>query len=176
MTWLALEALLRHMSGTASSQVTNAWKISTSQIGWVTESVVGASLIARTDGRIAPFTPAADDCGIDLLALDKASGRSIALQVKAWTGTPSSDLTVQFDTRKKTYNDFSFLVAVYMPLPNLSIEYAWFIPMPVVKELSSERAGKYIVRCSTRPKSRDAFSRFRMDVDGLTASVLAELT
>ena len=151
-------------------------KVTSSQIGWITESVVGANLIARTGGRIAPYTPAADDCGIDLLALDKASGRSVALQVKAWTGSPSSDLTVQFDTRKKTYNDFSFLVAVYVPLPNLSIEYAWFVPMPVVKELSSERAGKYIVRCSTRPKSRDAFSRFRMDVDGLIAAVLAELT
>lgn len=151
-------------------------KVTSSQIGWVTESVVGANLIARTDGRIAPFTPAADDCGIDLLALDKASGRSVALQVKAWTGAPSSDLTVQFDTRKKTYNDFSFLVAVYVPLPNLSIEYAWFIPMPIVKELSSERAGKYIVRCSTRPKSQDVFARFRKDADGLASAVLAELT
>lgn len=151
-------------------------KITSSQIGWITESVVGANLIARTGGRIAPFTPAADDCGIDLLAMDKLSGQSVALQVKAWTKTPSDDLTVQFDTRTATYNDFAFLIAVYMPLPNLSIEYAWFIPMPLVKKLSSEKSGKFIVRCSTRPKSRDAFSRFRMDVDGLTAAVLAEMT
>ena len=151
-------------------------KVTSSQIGWITESVVGVNLIARTGGRIAPFSPVADDCGIDLLALDKHAGKTIALQVKAWTGAPSSDLTVQFDTRKKTYNDFSFLVAVFMPLPNLNIEYAWFIPMPVVKELSSERAGKYIVRCSTRPKSRDVFSQFRMDADGLTSAVMSELT
>ncbi|MEQ8441280.1 MAG: hypothetical protein RIM33_11730 [Alphaproteobacteria bacterium] len=151
------------------------YSVTSSQIGWITESVVGANLIARSGGRIAPFTPVADDCGVDLLAMDKASGRTVALQVKAWTRGPSTDQTIQFDIRKSTFNAFSYFIGVWVPLPELEIAYAWFLPMRDVPDFARDARSHLIVRCSTGPNTRDKMSLFRMDSEGLVAAIQATL-
>lgn len=61
--------------------------LTSTQVGLLAENLVTNALLIAFDGRLAPFRPVADDYGIDLLVYDKATGRSLPLQVKARTKT-----------------------------------------------------------------------------------------
>lgn len=60
-------------------------KPSSTQIGAVAENPVANALMVESAGRLSPFSPVADDDGIDLLIYDKESGRALPAQVKSRT-------------------------------------------------------------------------------------------
>ena len=76
--------------------------LTSTQKGKVNEYLVAASILLASSGRLSPFVPISDDHGIDLIALDKASQRSVCLQVKSAVANPKRK-TVQFDVQKSTY-------------------------------------------------------------------------
>lgn len=137
--------------------------VTSSQKGWITENIVAASLIMGSEGRLAPYVPLADDHGVDLLVLDKNSGQTIALQVKAWTGEPSKGGTVQFDTRKATFSAHQnlFFAMVYVPFPDTRLKYVWFVPSEGLPETANSSGEKYALTCSVKPGSSDRASRYR---------------
>ena len=151
--------------------------VTSSQIGWITESVVGAALIAHSNGRISPFFPASDDHGVDLIAYGKETGRTLSLQVKAWTKAPHRSGRVQFDTRKETYlpTRNRYLAALYMPLPALAVEYVWFLPTHLLPEIATESSAKYALACSAKPHTKDRASGFRMTAAEFVSAVLDRL-
>lgn len=63
----------------------------------------------RSEGRLSPFSPVADDDGIDLLIYDKLTGRALPAQVKSRTvalkrrGKEDRGNTVHFEVRKATF-------------------------------------------------------------------------
>lgn len=150
--------------------------LTTTQIAAISEGVVAAQIMAASAGRLSMFAPMADDHGIDLLIYDKLTGKTLPIQVKAWTRSPNArDGTVQFDIRASTIPtavDGVFLVVV-IPLPSLTIENAWLIPMSRLDEVATERRGKYALVPSTRSTSRDRYTPFRVaGSEALTARLL----
>lgn len=60
--------------------------LTSSQKGTISEYFVATALMTASDGRLSPFVPLSDDHGIDLIVLDKETGRSVSVQVKSWIG------------------------------------------------------------------------------------------
>lgn len=52
-------------------QSSEGYRLTSTQIGAIGESVVAVGLTLTSQGRLAPFKPFADDDGIDLLIYDK---------------------------------------------------------------------------------------------------------
>jgi hypothetical protein len=69
--------------------------LTSTQKGTVNEYLVAASIMLASSGRLSPFVPLSDDHGIDLIALDKLSQRSVCLQVKSAIASAKRK-TVQF--------------------------------------------------------------------------------
>lgn len=78
--------------------------LSTVQKGKVTEALVASTLTLASGGRLSPFAPLSDDCGIDLMVLDKKTHRTLALQIKSRIANPARP-TVQFNIRKASFGD-----------------------------------------------------------------------
>lgn len=150
-------------------------RISSTQTAWITETVVAATVIAQSNGRLSPFAPLADDHGMDLLVYDKETAATIGLQVKAWARPAMKNGTVQFDTGKSTFKPHAtaFVVGLYMPLPSLSIEHVWLVPSTELPKLARDYPEKYAMVCSTKPDTQDGFRRWRMASSDMVSGLLS---
>ena len=152
--------------------------VSTTQLGAIGEALVATQLILSSQGQLAPFTPFADDDGIDLLVYDKFSKRSQPLQIKSRSKVDDPDAqTVQFDVRISTYSEEGngHLIAVLMH--GMSIECAWLIPMSELKQVARKAPGKFVVVASAKPSSNDRYSQFRhFDFDDLADALILSLS
>lgn len=156
------------------SATSSAISISSSQKGWITEGLVAMAMILHSGGRLAPYSPAADDHGIDLLVYDKQTARTVALQVKAWTSQPDKAGTIQFDTRKATFQVWPnlFSVMVYVPFPSTVIEQVWLIPSEDIPTVAHSYKSKYALTCSIKPESKDKASAYRCSPDVFIERIL----
>ena len=153
-------------------------RLSSSQRGRIAEHYAATALMVATGGRLSPFFPLVDDHGIDLIVFDKATGRSLAVQVKSWlaAGGPERRGTVQFDIRKATFAESADAVVIAVVLdPNrMALEASWLIPMADVPALSVVHADKYALTPSRVLQSRDRYARYRYsDAGSLGEAVLA---
>ena len=117
-------------------------------------------------GRLTPFMPLADDDGLDLMLLDKRTGKTIPVQVKGRTGVDAAGRgTVQFDLRKKTYTTLygSVLLAVLIDVESVTIGQSWLPPMAAVPKISSDKGEVFAIRASAMPESRDRCRRYRCE-------------
>lgn len=148
--------------------------LSSSQRGTIAEYFVATALMAASGGRLSPFVPLVDDHGVDLVVLDKETGRSVAVQVKSWLGGQTDRATVQFDVRKSTYReaDGGALVALVLDPEGMAMEAAWLIPMADVPSVAVERQDKYAMAPSRSPGSRDRYARYRHGDAGSLARAL----
>lgn len=133
--------------------------------------------MASSGGRLSPFTPVSDDHGVDLVVVDKETGQSVQVQVKAWLATESdARRTVQFDLRKATYRadeTASVLIAVVLDARRMNLDVAWLIPMKVVPKIATEQTTKYALTPSRSPSSRDRYSPYRhLNAGDLAKAVL----
>jgi hypothetical protein len=139
-------------------------EISHTQLGRIGEYIVSMSLLMHSRGRLSPFTPAADDDGIDLLVYDKLTGHALPLQVKARTRTLKARRnTVHFQVRRATFREESrgFLLALYYERDGLQVQRAWLVPMSELIDVA--RAGKddLRIRPSIKTTSADRFTPYR---------------
>ncbi|WP_339085463.1 hypothetical protein [Hyphomicrobium sp. ghe19] len=134
------------------------------QKGRIAESLVASSLILASGGRLSPFTPLSDDCGIDLIVLDKETRRSLCIQVKSRIEKPPRP-TVQFGVRKSSFRDDPnrFLLGVLFDPVNPALTTSWFIPMARVAVLGVEKSGTYAVMPAIASDSNDRYRTFRHD-------------
>jgi len=154
-------------------------KLTSSQRGRIAELYVAATLIAASGGRLSPFTPVSDDHGVDLVVLDKQTGRTAAIQVKAWLMPAVKRRTVQFDVRKATFVDYrnTVLLALTLDAAMMSLDAAWLIPMVDVPRIAVERPDKYALTPSRSPSSRDRYCPYRhADTQSLTKAMLGFLS
>lgn len=154
------------------------YKLTTTQIGAVGESVAATGLVLASGGRLAPFRPYADDDGIDLLIYDKVSKAVMPLQVKSRTKVDNEKaMTVQFDTRKATFSDEGSSHLLALLLDGSELACAWLIPMVDLRQVSKESKTKYAVVASAKTTSNDRFTPYRhFSHEDLAKAVIAALS
>lgn len=136
--------------------------LTSTQKGKVNEYLVAASILLASSGRLSPFVPLSDDHGIDLIALDKSSQRSVYLQVKSAIANAKRK-TVQFDVQKSTFRPVPnlLLLAVLFEPTTVSVGTSWLIPMADVPSVSVEQPDKYALSPSPVATSRDRYQPYR---------------
>ncbi len=145
-------------------------ELSSVQKGKVTEALVASTLILASDGRLSPFAPISDDCGIDLIVLDKQTHLSLPIQIKSRIANPARQ-TIQFNVRKATLNDLPnrYLLGVLFDPENIALTASWLVPMSRVSEVAVDKPDKYTLAPSMQVSSKDRYQEFRLN----TASEMA---
>ena len=138
------------------------YKVTETQKGAIGENLVAQDLILKSNGRLSPFKPVADDTGIDLLVYDKETGKAWPLQVKTRTKTlKGSPNITHFEVRKATFDaslDGAVLAVLFDPeKSDLVVKRAWLIPMREFSDVASQRATKHVIRPSKKMDSKDKF-------------------
>ena len=155
--------------------VSPAYKLTQTQIGAIGESLVASELVFASNGRLAPFTPFADDGGIDLLIFDKLTKGALPIQVKSRLKVDDEKAqTVQFDVRKATFSDGgnSHLIAVLVDRTNLRC--AWLIPMSDLKRQEDSTRATFRIVASAKPTSKDQYASYRLfNYEDLARAVMA---
>ena len=144
-------------------------KPSSTQIGAIAENLVANTLMLGSNGRLSPFSPVADDDGIDMLIYDKTTGCALPAQVKSRTvalkkrGSAQRGNIVHFEVRAATFRSdrHACVVLVLLSEDCTTIERAWVVPMRELAQHAAARSTKYVVRASKSLRSRDRFSRFQ---------------
>ena len=159
-------------------------KLTGTQIGAIGENIVANTLMFESSGRLSPFTPVADDDGIDLLVYDKQSGIAMPVQVKSRMvalkkrGSQERGNIVHFEVRAATFRSdrVGYIVAVLLSDDAVRIERAWLIPMRELPKIAVKRSAKYVLRASKSLNSNDKFSPYRCrDARDLVSRILTEL-
>ena len=139
------------------------------QIGAIAENLVMNTLIIESNGRLSPFSPIADDDGIDILVYDKNTGRAVPVQVKSRTktmkkrGSEERGDIVHFEIRSATFKSdgFAYLIGVLLSKDLSKIDCSWLIPMRTVQRMASKTSVKYVIRANKKQSSKDKYSEFR---------------
>jgi hypothetical protein len=138
--------------------------LTSTQIGKVGETIVGAQLMLASAGRLSPFLPIADDGGIDLVVHDKLTGRSLTIQVKGRVAKEEDSLGyTQFDVRTATFREDAgmFLLAILLDVDQGGVRRAWLIPMAELAAVSMRKADKLSITPNPNPASRDRYTPYR---------------
>jgi len=152
--------------------------LTSSQKGKIVEYYVASTLMAASDGRLSPFVPISDDHGVDLIIMDKESGKSASVQVKSWSAKSTRN-TVQFDIRKATYSDDdrSLLLAVVLDPLTLTMETSWLLQMSKIPSLAIDKKEKYALSPNRRKSSEDKYSQYRHETPtALTEAMINTLS
>ena len=176
-TWLAVRLSIKRFGFEREGPMICDGAPSAVQKGKVTESLVASTLILASDGRLSPFAPLSDDCGVDLIILDKVTRRTLCLQVKSRIVNPSRQ-TVQFGLRKSTLSNGAkhYLLGVLFDPRNIALTASWLIPMARIPDLSVDKPDRYSLSPSTDLGSRDRYQAFRLNsASDLAEAILREL-
>lgn len=153
--------------------------LSSTQRGKIAELHVATALMSQSGGRLSPFEPISDDHGIDLVVLDKVTGRALPIQVKSWLLSPDRPVkTVQFDVRKATFSETKggVVIAVVMDPETLAMSMAWLIPLKDIPALATEQPSKYVLAPSRMADTADRYTGHRhTSIASLTRAVEALL-
>lgn len=125
--------------------------------------------MVESGGRLSPFTPQADDDGIDLLIYDKDSGRALPAQVKSRTvtlkkkGTEERGDVVHFEVRHATFRAERYAAAILVltAKSGYEVDTAWVVPMASLPGIARRGETKFVVRASRSAKSKDRCTPYR---------------
>ena len=155
--------------------------LTSTQIGAIGENLLINAVMVASGGRLAPFQPAADDDGLDVLFFDKLTGRAIAVQLKCRTvalykpGTTERGNLVHFEVRKSTFNDArrAFLVAALLDDTLTRFAATWFVPMGELPLVARSSGEKWVMRASKAEKCADRARPYRCaSVQGLAQQII----
>lgn len=156
--------------------------LSSTQIGAIGENLLVNAVMKGSSGRLAPFQPLADDDGIDCLFWDKATGQSVAIQLKCRTvtlykpGTKERGNQAHFEVRKTTFNETrrAYLVAGLCNEELTGFVVTWLVPMSILPELARNSTTKWVIRPNKSESSADRFASYRCtSVDELVQRIIA---
>lgn len=144
-------------------------KPSSTQLGAIAENLVSNAIMVESGGRLSPFTPRADDDGIDLLIYDKETGRALPAQVKSRTvtlkkkGSEERGDVVHFEVRHATFRAERYAAAILVLTANngYEIDTAWVVPMDKLPTVARRGDTKFVLRASRGTKSNDRCTQFR---------------
>jgi len=140
------------------------FSLTSTQRGAIGESLAAMGLMLASGGRLSPYTPIADDDGIDLLLVDKLTRSIVQLQVKCRTKVddPVAE-TVQFDVQLNTFSPSASGYVLATLLDGASIRKAWLIPRSELTSVAKSAPGKLVIVASAKAQSGDRCRRFRHD-------------
>lgn len=153
--------------------ITSDLDLSSVQKGKVTEALVASTLVLGSIGRLSPFVPISDDCGIDLIVLDKQTHRRLPIQIKSRIANPARN-TVQFNIRKASFSDIAdrlLLCVLFDPL-TIALTASWLIPMSRIRDISQEKPDRYTLSPNILVESRDRYREFRINTAGDLANAV----
>ncbi|WP_127900549.1 hypothetical protein [Solirhodobacter olei] len=149
--------------------------LTSTQRGRIAELHVATALMAQSGGRLSPFAPISDDHGVDLVVLDKESGRALPVQVKSWFLSLDRPVrNVQFDVQRSTFAEGGrgAVVCVVMDPMTLTMIVGWVFPMRDIPTIGTERAAKFALVPSLRVTTRDKYVIYRhTTLSALTAGI-----
>jgi len=149
--------------------------LTSTQRGKIAELHVATALMAQSSGRLSSFGPISDDHGIDLIALDKMTGRALPIQVKSWFLSADRPVrTVQFDLQKSTFHNAKTgaVVCVVMNPDTLTMQIGWVFPVMEVASLATDRRDKFVFAPSRMEGAKDRYAGHRhSDLASLTAEI-----
>jgi hypothetical protein len=148
--------------------------LTSTQKGKIVESLVSSSLMLISNGRLSSFAPLSDDCGIDLIVVDKETGRKLSVQVKSRIENPKRR-TIQFKIRKPSFraDPDRYLLGVLFNPTNLALTTSWFLPMVSVLDLAVQKPSAYAVTPAVANSSKDRYRHHRYDsASALVAAIL----
>jgi hypothetical protein len=145
--------------------------LTSTQKGVIAEHIVADELMIETDGRFSPFSPQADDEGIDLLIYDKKTGKALPVQIKSRTGgiirKGKESNTIHFEIRSVSLKNekYAYFLAILLSKDIRSIERAWFIPIKDISTLLNirKKQSKYIMRANKNLTTKDKFSKYQCE-------------
>lgn len=145
--------------------------ITSTQKGVIAEHIVANELMIETDGRFSPFSPLADDEGIDLLIYDKKTGKALPVQIKSRTGgitkNGKESNTIHFEIRSVSLKNkkYAYFLAVLLTKDIRSVERAWLIPMKDISSLLNirKKQKKYIMRANKSLTTKDKFRDYQFE-------------
>ena len=145
--------------------------ITSTQKGVIAEHIVANELMIETDGRFSPFSPLADDEGIDLLIYDKKTGKALPIQIKSRTGgiikKGKESNTIHFEIRTVSLKNknYAYFLAVLLTKDIRSVERAWLIPMKDISSLLNirKKQKKYIMRANKSSTTKDKFRKYQFE-------------
>lgn len=145
--------------------------ITSTQKGVIAEHIVANELMIETDGRFSPFSPLADDEGIDLLIYDKKTGKALPIQIKSRTGgiikKGKESNTIHFEIRTVSLKNkkYAYFLAVLLTKDIRSVERAWLIPMKDISSLLNirKKQKKYIMRANKSLTTKDKFKDYQFE-------------
>lgn len=151
---------------------------SSTQAGSIAECLVAAAIMEASAGRLAPFKPLADDDGIDLLLFDKITQRATPVQIKARrTYDDVKGQRVQFDIRRRAFNEDRALDYLFVKLDRLRIEMAWLIPASKLMGVARAKDTTLVSVVCAKATGKDPFQAYRRgSIDEVVAEILARKT
>jgi hypothetical protein len=143
--------------------------LSSTQIGAIGENLLINAVMKASEGRLSPFQPVADDDGLDVLFFDKATGNSVAIQLKCRTstvkkrGSQERGNTAHFNVRKATFKEArrAWLVAALCNHDLTRFEVTWLLPLEVLPTIAGNRPKAWVICPSKHSRSRDRYTSFR---------------
>jgi len=153
------------------------FELSTTQKGKLGEALVASTLMLASNGRLSPFTPLSDDCGVDLIVLDKKTSRTLQIQVKCRSEKERPNRAL-FGVRKASMRNGPecYLLAFFFNSKNPALTQSWFMPMPEVRTLGVDKPDEYSIAPSSALNSQDRYVEYRREnVGELVAAILKEL-
>jgi hypothetical protein len=142
---------------------------SSTQLGAIAENLVANALMVESGGRLSPFSPQADDDGIDLLIYDKETGRALPAQIKSRTLTLKKRASeergdiVHFEVRRATFRAERYAVAILVLTADSGyrIDTAWVVPLEQLDAGARQGETKLIARPSRSATSQDRWAKYR---------------
>ena len=156
-------------------------KLSSTQIGSISENLVANELMIESGGRLSPFQPVADDDGIDVLIYDKRTGRALPLQIKSRTSTIKKRNSeergnmVHFEVRKATLRSerHGCLLCVLLSDDLRATERSWLIPLSELPDVATEKESKFVIRANKQTATRDKYKHYQCkNMNGVAQKII----
>lgn len=146
-------------------------KLTSTQIGAITENLIANELMIESRGRLSPFRPIADDDGIDVIIYDKVTGGALPIQIKARTNTiikagkETRSNTVHFEVRKATHraDRHALLLCVLVGGDLRSTERAWLLPLSELAAITNTKTEKYVIRANKQLSTNDRYKKYQCE-------------
>lgn len=152
--------------------------LNSTQKGKASEFLLASALILASNGRLSPYLPMCDDCGVDQLVFDKETHRALAIQIKSRIEKLPGGKR-KFAVKKTAFRNHAdrYLIAVFLDPNTMALAASWLIPMARLPELAGENQPKeFAVWLGAKKGSRDRFQDFRHDgAKELAAAILRTL-
>ena len=148
--------------------------LGSTQKGKVVESLIAATCILGSDGKLSVSTPLVDDEGVDMIFTPKWGGRSIFVQVKSrFTLTGKGYYRTQIREKNFLPREDLYIIFAYYDSEKAQLgETLWLVPSVDFKEKLKGQLKKQYYVFQSGFTSQDMWEPFRLKLSDLPQRIL----